>query len=112
MISSYKDFYQFLSDNLKGWEIILGNTADSISKDTCFITHNETHTTRADDGPAVIAWSSYDLVFLSKRAAFTNRQVIELLESGVKYVTYDEDLRLHVFAGRVVLFGPLSIPEE
>lgn len=108
---TYREFHNELTDLLPGWDIVFGTTKDSINGQTCFITHRDS-TLAAADGQTMVKSSTYDLVFLQKRAAFTNIPLIEMLDGGVRFIQYDDESGLNIFAGQVTLFGPRSVPDE
>lgn len=108
---TYSEFFSDLSEKLSSWDVVLGTSAESVDRETCFITHRNSVTEWSDDKP-YISSSTYDLVFLTKRAAFTKREVIEWLSGGVNYQTYDEETGYHIFTGSVTLYGSNSLPEE
>lgn len=111
LFRTYKEFLQTLTELLPGWDITLGVTKENLDGNTCFITHRDSVVTSAD-GESLVASTTYDLVFAQKRAAFTNRGVVELLEGGVRFSGYDEASDLHIFTAAVTLFGPRSLPDE
>lgn len=108
---TYTELIEFLEQELQGWDIVLGSSKNSIDKPTCFINHY-TSTTTSADGVAIISSSTFDLVFLQDRAAFTNARIIEILEDGIKFAAYDDATGKHVFTGSVTLYGPGSLPDE
>lgn len=111
LFKSYNEFYSELTTLLDGWDVVLGTSKDELDRETCFITHRGSVVTTADDTP-FISSTTYDLVFLQRRAAFTNVKVIALTESGVRFTAYDEDTGMNIFTGSVTLFGPWSVPDE
>ena len=108
---TYDEFFEYITNALPGWEIVLGTKKDGIKGNTCFINQRGSSTVYADGVP-LISSSSYDLIFLQKRSAFTNRQIVEILENGVDFNLYDEDSGMNVFTGEITLFGPRSVPDE
>lgn len=108
---TYDEFYTELSTLLNGWDVVLGTTKETLDRPTCFISHRGS-TTTASDGQLMVLSSTYDLVFLQKRAAFTNVLVIEMMENGVRFSGYDDDTGMNIFQGSVTLFGTRSLPDE
>lgn len=61
---TYSEFYSDLSEKLSSWDVVLGTSAESVDRETCFITHRNSVTEWSDDKP-YISSSTYDLVFLT-----------------------------------------------
>lgn len=108
---TYEEFYNTLKTLLPNWDIYLGTTKENVTRQTCFISHNTSVTEYADGVPFLIS-TTYDLIFLQKRPAFTNLQIMELLDDGVNFNVYDEDSGFNIFTASVTLYGPRSIPDE
>lgn len=111
MYRTYYELYHWLSEELPDWDIVLGTSKDQLTRPTLFVNHRGSQTVYSDGVP-MIASSTYDLVFLQKRPAFTNRAILEQLENGVNYVEWDEDSGYNIFTGSVTLVGPGSVPDE
>lgn len=111
MYRTYHELYQWLSEELPDWDIVLGTSKDMITRPTLFITHRGSQSIYSDGVP-MIASSTYDLIFLQTRPAFTNRAILEQLENGVNFVEWDEDSGYNIFIGSVTLYGPAGVPDE
>lgn len=111
MYRTYYEFYHWLAEELPDWDIVLGTSKDMITRPTLFITHRGSQSVYSDGVP-MIASSTYDLIFLQNRPAFTNKAILEQLENGVNFVEFDEDSGYNIFTGSAVLYGPGSVPDE
>lgn len=111
LFRTYAEFYETLSHELSDYNVLLGVNKDPLNGPTVIITHRESNVVAAD-GETIVLSTTYDLVIAQKRAAFTNRKVIELLEGGVRYSSYDEPSGLHIFTATITLFGPRSLPDD
>lgn len=111
MYRTYQELYQWLAEELPDWDVVLGTSKDMITKPTLFITHRGSQSVYSDGVP-MIASSTYDLIFLQKRPAFTNRAILEQLDAGVNFVEWDEDSGYNIFTGSVTLYGPAGVPDE
>lgn len=108
---TYNEYKQTLQQLLPDWKIYFGATKADLVKNTCFVSHLSGDTVYADSVP-LIASTTYQLIFLQDRQAFTNKRVIELTDDGVKYAGYDPASKCNVFTASVTLYGPGSVPDE
>lgn len=108
---TYDEFYKQMTEGLPSWEIILGTTKKELAGNTCFITQRGSDTAYADGVP-FIASTTYDVIFLQKRAVFNNREILEIMDNGVDFNLYDEDSQMNIFTGQVTLYGPGSVPND
>ena len=106
---TYSEFYAFLNEKLPSFEVILGTTKEDLSHETCFLSHRNSEMVYADNIP-LIASSTYDIIILQKRSAFTNVDIIEITNDGVNFNVYDEESGYNVFTASVTLYGPRSVP--
>lgn len=111
MYRTYQELYQWLAEELPDWDIVLGTSKDMITRPTLFITHRGSQPVYSDGVP-MIASSTYDLIFLQTRPAFTNKAILEQLDAGVNFVEWDEDSGYNIFTGSVTLYGPAGVPDE
>lgn len=106
---NYDEFYTFLNEKLPNFEIILGTSKELFNKETCFISHRNSEMVYSDNTP-LIASTTYDLIILQKRAAFTNKEIIEITNDGVDFNVYDEESGFNIFTASVTLYGSRSVP--
>lgn len=108
---TYNEYKQTLQQLLPDWKIYFGAAKADLVKNTCFVSHLSGETVYADSVP-LIASTTYQLIFLQDRQAFTNKRIIELTDEGVKYAGYDPASGCNVFTATVTLYGPGSVPDE
>lgn len=108
---TYNEYKQTLQRLLPDWKIYFGATKADLVKNTCFVSHLSGDTAYADGVP-IISSTTYQLIFLQDRQAFTNKKIIELTDEGVKYAGYDPASECNVFTASVTLYGPGSVPDE
>lgn len=111
LFRTYKEFIDELKQLLPDTDIILGTTKKSIDRETVFIVHAGSTLNNIDD-IQTIASSTYNLVFMKKRPAFTNQRIIEMTNDGVSFSAYDDELGYNIYTADVTLFGPGSVPDE